>query len=119
MTGTSTGAKFGIRTETDVTVSGTGRYSDVIRTGSGPTWMGYVEHTQYVLSPATIMVLTAYAFRVGFGLHGAPGQREGDNCSHGDGACERRSGGVRQADHLAPPCGAKTILTLRFNARPR
>jgi hypothetical protein len=32
VTGTSTGAKFGIRTETDATVSGNGGYSDVIRT---------------------------------------------------------------------------------------
>ena len=46
MTGTVTGAKFGIRTETDVTVAGSGGYAEVIRTGSGPTWVGNLEQTQ-------------------------------------------------------------------------
>lgn len=49
VTGTVTGAKFGIRTETDVTVAGNGGYSEVIRTGSGPTWSGNLEQTQLVL----------------------------------------------------------------------
>ena len=39
-------AKFGIRTETDVAEAGNGGYSAVIRTGSGPTWIGYAEQTQ-------------------------------------------------------------------------
>jgi hypothetical protein len=46
VTETVTGAKFGIWTETEVTVADRGGYSDVIRTGSGPTWLGNLEQTQ-------------------------------------------------------------------------
>lgn len=61
MTGTVTGAKFGIRTEIVVAVAGSAGYAAVIRTGSGPTWIGYSEQTQYVPTPTSI-VLTAYDF---------------------------------------------------------
>jgi hypothetical protein len=46
VTGTVTGAKLRIRTETEVAEAGNGGYAAVMHTGSGPTWVGYLEQKQ-------------------------------------------------------------------------